>query len=576
MALIDNDIKNKIINSNDIVDIIGSYISLIPKGKNYFCVCPFHDDHSPSMSISPQKQIFRCFVCGETGNSISFLMKYLNITFLEALSILGEKSGIKINIDTNKKVDSRYEKYYDIYEKVNAIFKNNLNAIEGLNARKYLESRNINKELINAFDIGLSLNKNLGDMLSKKYNKKDLIDLDIVNETYNGIKDTFYNRIMFPIKDLNGNIVAFSGRIYDDSNESKYKNSKETVIFKKGNILYNYFCAKEFIRKSKEVIICEGFMDTIRLYGIDIKNSVALMGSSMTKEQLEIIKNLKVNVVLNLDQDDVGKLGNYNIGEELLKLGINPKVIVFNKAKDSDELITRYGKEEFITAYRNKIDFIDYKLEYLKKNKNLASAEELSKYINEVLESINKLDDPILQELKITELSNKYNLNKNTLLSKINKKVKINIVKKEIVPKIKLDKFLISEMRIIYMMLWFNEAIIKFEKNLGYLNNKDMSDLANEIVNYKLKNKMFDYSDFLSTIIENEKLNNTLKFIMSYNHSEEFNEKEMEDYIDIVKLCSVRKEIDKLNEKIKSSLDINEKKELLKKIENMKKEVLEW
>lgn len=576
MTLIDNDIKNKIINSNDIVDVIGSYLSLIPKGKNYFCVCPFHDDHSPSMSVSSQKQIFRCFVCGETGNSISFLMKYLNITFIEALSILSEKSGIKIDISNNKKIDNRFEKYYEIYEKVNAVFRNNLNANEGSNARKYLESRNINKELIDTFDIGLSLNKNLGDMLSKKYNKKDLIDLDIVNETYDGIKDTFYNRIMFPIKDLNGNIIAFSGRIYEDSNESKYKNSKETIIFKKGNILYNYFCAKEFIRKSKEVIICEGFMDTIRLHSIGIKNSVALMGSNITREQLEIIKNLKVNVVLNLDQDDAGRLGNYNIGEELLKLGINPKVIIFNKAKDSDELINKFGKDEFITSYRNKIDFIDYKIEYLKKNKNLGSAEELSKYINEVLESINNLSDPVLQELKIIELSNKYNINKSTLLSKITKKEKINIVKKETVPKVKLDKFLISEMRIIYMMLNYNEAIIKFEKNLGYLNNKNMNDLANEIISYKLKNKVFNYSDFLSLIIENEKLNNTLKFIMSYNHPEEFNEDEMEDYIDVVKFYSVRKEIDKLNERIKSSLDINEKKELLKKIENMKKEVLEW
>lgn len=575
MSFIDNEILNKIITSNDIVDIIGSYLSLIPKGKNYFCVCPFHDDHSPSMSVSPQKQIFRCFVCGETGNSISFLMRYLNISFVEAVKILSDKSGIHLDINETKKTDSKYDKYYDINAMANAFFKNNLNTKEGAEARKYLDSRNITKELIDEFDIGVSLNEGLGKALSKKYSVKELVDLDLVYEQGNVLKDIFYNRLIFPIKDSEGNVVAFSGRIYKTSADSKYRNTSETIIFKKGKIIYNFSKAKEYIRKAKEVIICEGFMDTIRLHSIGIKNTVALMGSSMTKEQLEIIKNLKVNVVLNLDQDDAGKLGTYNIGEEMLEIGINPKVIVFSKSKDSDDLITKFGKDEFITAYRNKVDFIDFKLDFLKKNKNLDNAEELSKYINEALESINNLNDSVLQEIKISQLSEKYNINKSTLLSKIVKKEKINVIKKE-VPKLKLDKYLISEIRIIYLMLNYSDVIKIYEKNLGYLNNRKLNSFANEIISYKLKYKIFDYKDFITSILDNEELNNTLKFIMSYQHMEDYTDEELEDYINTVKLYSVKKETEKLTKRMNESIDINEKKELLEKIVNMKKDVLEW
>ena len=571
----DNSEKIKeILRANDIVDVIGSYISLIPKGKNHFCICPFHDDHSPSMSVSKDKQIFRCFVCGESGNALTFLMKYLNIPFLEACEILGEKCGIKILKKENKK-NSKYEKYYDIYNKVTLFYKNNLNTKEGIKAKKYLEERNIDKKLIDEFDIGLSLNGGLGQVLLKNYDKKTLVDLDIINEN---LKDSFTNRIIFPIRDTNNNIVAFSGRIYNEEDINKYRNTKETIIFKKGQILYNFYNAKDNIRKAKEVIICEGFMDVIRLHSIGIKNAVAIMGSNMTKEQIKIIKDLKVSVTLNLDQDHAGKTGSIMVGEQFLtEENINLKVIVFNKAKDSDELITKYGKEDFITAYRNKIDFIDFKLDFLKNNKNLSNAEDLSKYINEAIESINKLDDDILKEIKITELSNKYNINKSTLLSKIvkNKKIKIKHENKPI-EKEKLNKFKISEIRIIYLMMNYPEVINIFQKRLGYLINKDMNYLASEIVGYKLKYKEFKLEDFITHIINDENLNTVFKKVMSYNHMENYTDDELEDYINTIKLYSVKKEIEKYTNKLKNSLDINEKKELLKKIENMKKEVLEW
>ena len=287
MALIDSETVNKIRKSNDIVDVISSYIDLVPKGKNYFGVCPFHDDHSPSMSVSREKQIYRCFTCGASGNVLTFVMNYENIGFVDALKKLGDKVGIHLDIKSRQK-DSKYSEFYDIYKLSTNFYKNNLNSPLGEEARKYLNSRKITEDMIKTFDIGLSLNDSLSKMLVKKYDSKKLIDIGLSHE-YNGkIADLFLNRIMFPIKDLFGNVVAYSGRKYDNSDAPKYINTKETVIFKKGNVLYNYFSALEEIRRKKEIIICEGFMEVIRLYSIGVKNVVALMGTSFTNNQLEV------------------------------------------------------------------------------------------------------------------------------------------------------------------------------------------------------------------------------------------------------------------------------------------------
>ncbi len=301
MAKIDEETIRKIKESNDIVEVIGYYLSLTPKGKNYFSVCPFHDDHSPSMSISPDKQIYRCFVCGANGNVITFVKDYLKVSFLEALDILSKRANLNLKLNINEPDNSPYKESYDIYKLALSYYKNNLNTKSGEEARKYLEERNLTKETIDYFDIGLSLKSGLSSSLAKTYNKDKLIALGLARED---LSDLFTNRIMFTIRDNHGFPVAFSARTYQNlPGEPKYINSRETEIFKKGKVLYNFYRAKDYIRKEREVIINEGFMEVIRLHTIGIDNAVALMGTSFTTDHLEIIKNLKVKVVLNLDQD---------------------------------------------------------------------------------------------------------------------------------------------------------------------------------------------------------------------------------------------------------------------------------
>ena len=575
MTLIDSETINKIRKSNDIVDVISSYIDLVPKGKNYFGVCPFHDDHSPSMSVSREKQIYRCFTCGASGNVLTFVMNYENIGFVDALKKLGDKVGIHLDIKSNQK-SSKYSEFYDIYKLSTNFYKNNLNSPLGEKARKYLNSRKITEDMIKTFDIGLSLNDSLSKMLVKKYDSKKLIDIGLSHEFNGKIVDLFLNRIMFPIKDLYGNVVAYSGRKFDDSDAPKYINTKETIIFKKGNILYNYFSALEEIRRKKEIIICEGFMEVIRLYSIGIKNVVALMGTSFTNDQLEVIKKLNVNVVLNLDNDDPGKLAAFQIGETLSKNGINPSVIVFDRYKDTDELIMNDGAEAFLKAYNNRANFIDYKLHYLKSNKNLTDSVELAKYINEAILSINELDDDILKEIKAKELSSEFDISLETIKSKLTTK---EIKPKESVKPKKIilnDKYRKSEIRIIYLMLNNKEVIKKYEKNLGFLPNEDMKKLANEIVYFKQTNNGWDYADFITYVMNNPWLKESLDIVLNTEQSEEYSKEELEDYFTTIKKFEVEKQIKRLTQMMKETLDIEEKIKIAKRIENIKKDVLEW
>lgn len=574
MAFIDEETIKKIRNENDIVDVIGEYLPLVQKGKNYFAVCPFHDDHSPSMSISKDKQIFRCFVCGTSGNVISFVRDYEKVSFQEAVEILGKRIGIKLQSDKSVK-SSPYQELYDIYNISKEYYKNNLNTKEGEQARSYLSKRNLTKETIDYFDIGLSLDGNLTSSLSKKHDIKKLIDIGLSNSDG---KDLFKNRIMFTIKDNEGRTVAFSGRKYVLNNEPKYINSKESIIFKKGTILYNFYNSKEYIRKQKEIIISEGFMEVIRLHTIGIDNTVALMGTSFTKEHLNIIKNLKCKVVLNLDQDDAGKTATISIGNTLLENGIDTTVILFSKYKDADELISNEGKEPFENAYKSRVSFIDFKLNYLKMNRDLNNSEDLSNYIKDSIKAINEIDDDILRELKIKELSKNYDISEDIIRSKITNTSVIErkeIPKKEIIKK-KYDKYDISEIRILYLMMNNPELIKYYENNLGYLINKDRKKLAGEIINYKNRNKTFDLGDFICYTMQSKELEEVFNSVMEYPNIDSYSMEEVDAYINVIKYKSVKDRIDVLKKEMKNTIDIEEKKKLADRILKMERELLKW
>ena len=579
MAFIDKSIIDEIKSKNDIVDVIGSYISLNDKNK---ALCPFHDDHSPSFSVQKDKQIYKCFSCGESGNVITFVQKYNGITFTEALKMLADRAGIPLNVSTTRKINTKYEKLYEINDTVNKYFKANLLSNEGIKAIKYLEDRKISKDIINEFNIGLSTSNKLSNILSKKYSYDELVKLDICKDINGRYYDTFQDRIIFPIIDENNNVIAFSGRKYtnEDLNNNtlpKYSNTKETDIFKKSEVFYNINNAINEIKKKREIVITEGFMDTIRMSSIGYKNVVAIMGTAFTEKHLLKIKKWKCKVILNLDQDDAGVKGTIEAGETLLKNNIDTEVIVFDDYKDSDEFIKNKGSEAFKIAYDNRVSFIDFKLKYLKRKRNMKDAVEKAKYIKEAVLALNDLDSQILIYLKIKDIAEEFGISESDIRNeiKLNKKMAIKSIEE---PKkvTRYDKYDKSELRILYLMLNYEDVILYFENTLGYLIQDDRSLLAYKIIEFRNDYGYYNYSDFVDYISDNEKLMNVLKEVMKYHNNEDYTMEELDDYINTIKMYSIKKRIDTLKIEMSETFDVNKKIEIAKKIENINKEVLKW
>ena len=565
MAFIDKSIIDEIKSKNDIVDVIGSYISLNDKNK---ALCPFHDDHSPSFSVQKDKQIYKCFSCGESGNVITFVQKYNGITFTEALKMLADRAGIPLNVSTTRKVNAKYEKLYEINDTVNKYFKANLLSNEGVKAIKYLEDRNISKDIINEFNIGLSTSNKLSNILSKKYSYEELVKLDICKDINGRYYDTFQDRIIFPIIDENNNVIAFSGRKYtnEDLNNNtlpKYSNTKETDIFKKSEVFYNINNAINEIKKKREIVITEGFMDTIRMSSIGYKNVVAIMGTAFTEKHLLKIKKWKCKVVLNLDQDDAGVKGTIEAGETLLKNNIDTEVIVFDDYKDSDEFIKNKGSDSFKIAYDNRVSFIDFKLKYLKRKRNMKDAVEKAKYIKEAVLALNDLDSQILIDLKIKDIAEEFGISESDIRNeiKLNKKMAIKNVEE---PKkvTRYDKYDKSELRILYLMLNYEDVILYFENTLGYLIQDDRALLAYKIIEFRNDYGYYNYSDFVDYISDNEKLMNVLKEVMKYHNNEDYTMEELDDYINTIKMYSIKKRIDTLKIEMSETFDINKKIEI--------------
>lgn len=563
---------NEIRSANDIVDVISSYIPLEKKGKNFFGVCPFHDDSNPSMSVSRDKQIYKCFSCGASGNVFNFVMDYEHVDFKEALAILAKKAGIVLNSVNVKSKENKYDKYYKMYDISLKLYQNNLSSNLGTSAKEYLHKRGITDELIKTFKIGLATTSK--DSLTKILNSKDYTNKEI--ELYGlgtGTNDLYINRIMFPLFDISNNIVGFSGRIYNTSSSSKYINTKETPIFKKGELLYNYYNAKDSVRLLKKIVLVEGFMDVIRLHSINVTNAVALMGTSLTKEQINLLKRLSLNITLCLDGDSAGRKAMSVNGALLEESGFNVTVVGLPDNLDPDEYILKNGKDSYMALLDNAIAYSDYKINYLKEGKNLLSVEEQTVYINSVIDEISKEKDVIKQELLLNKLSKEFNLDVEILKNKLQNKEKcskIETLNKEPIKKQKLDKYQKATYLILYTMLNSYDAVIKYEKQLNYLPTRPARYLANEIIYYYKKNQSLVLADFMSTLQDKEEMDTMLKEVLSYVFLDEVNLNAMDEYISVIKGYNSNRATKRLMEQLRNEPDPVKKALIAEQIKRVK------
>lgn len=568
-----NDLANTIRSKIDIVDIIGERIPLVVKGKNFFCVCPFHDDSNPSMSISREKQIYTCFSCHATGNVYTFLMNYEHLEFREVLKYLGNKVGIDVGDIHVSKKNNKFDKLYEAYNLSLKYFQNNLNSNLGKQAKEYLLERKIDENLIKEFEIGLALDKR--DDLTKILTKKSF-DLSTLNKI--GLStdnyDVYCDRIMFPLYDISGKVVGFSGRIYKNNNLNKYLNTKETEIFKKGELLYHYHIAKEECRKKKSVIIMEGFMDIIRASSIDIRNTIALMGTALTKEQINLIKRLSNNIILCLDGDDPGQLATLNIGDALFKVGIEVKVIVLPNLDDPDSFILKYGKERFDGLIDSAINFSDYKMQRLRENVDFRSDEEKANYINKVLEETAKLSDSIRREVVLKRLAKEFDIGYNTLEIRINsfikddkKQEKIFIPQKILEKK---DKYSKAIEQIIYLMLNNDWIITQVEKEKLIFPTEIMRTLTSEIIYYYKKYGNINVADFYTYIQDKENILKFLNQVLASNYNETTDKEELFLYFKVIREFSINQEIKRLTGLMKKEVDPLEQAKIAEKIRKLR------
>ena len=567
---INNEMINEIRNKVDIVEIISNYIPLTQRGKNYFGVCPFHDDHSPSMSVSKEKQIFTCFSCGATGNVFTFVADYEHIGFYDAVRMLGNKVGY--NLGNSKITKNKNDEAYNIYKLSTKFYQNNLNTNLGKNAMEYLEKRKIDKETIKKFQIGLSIPKlSLTDyLLNKQINLKKLVELGISND--NGT-DLFVNRIMFPLYDLEGNIVAFSGRIYNTKDASKYINTKETSIFKKGTILYNYHNAKEMLKKNDSIIVMEGFMDVIRANTIGITNCVATMGTALTKQNATLLKKMANNIILCFDGDKAGEEATTNAINILKEIDVNPKVVRLEEELDPDEYILKYGADKFKTKIANPSNSIDFLMDIHKSDKNLADIEDISKYIDESIKDLSSVEDDVLVELTINKLSGEFNISYDILKNKyLNLKNNAKKQNKEIISvnKPKLNQYDKAARTLIFYMLKDEKIINMVEKKITFFQDPNIRALSNEIISYYHKYNSLNIADFISYICSKEEEIKLFNEIMTLKLKDTYVEEEIEDYIKVINSYPLKNKVNELSKKIKDEKDPIKQASILSEILSLK------
>lgn len=566
------DIKSKV----NIVDVISEYLPVEQKGKNYFAICPFHDDHNPSMSISPEKQIYTCFVCGASGNVFNFVANYEKISFVSAVKKVAQKIGINLDInvkDDYKPKDTKYDKYYKMFDITNKYYQNNIKSVYGKKAIEYLHNRKINDDIINEFEIGLSMNdNNVSKLLEKKgYDVNELIDIGLCGKKDNFIYDIFRNRIMFPLYNLDGKPVGFSGRIYNGEKDSKYVNSKESIIFKKGNLLYNYHRALSHAREKHQIIVVEGFMDVIRLYTIGIKNVVATMGTAITKEHANLLMKLSKNIVLCFDGDKAGEKATISALDALEKIGITPKIIRLEDDLDPDDYIIKKGSDAYLTHLNNPMSSVVFKINIDKSKTNFNDYNEISTYLKNVSKELEKIDDKVVYELTVNKLSKETGVSCDTINDMVKSipKNEIKVITKR--TSLEKDKYQKAEEYLVHYMLRNVDAVLIYQNNVSYLNDPILSKIAMQILEFYEINRYINITDFTVFLEDKTDLIEKSLIIDDLRLPDEVNVDILMDYVKTIDEGILKREIEKTKKQIKEEMDVAKKISLTEKLRNLKK-----
>lgn len=424
MVRYSDELIEEIRTSNDIVDVISQYVILKRSGRNFFGLCPFHKEKSPSFSVSPDKQIFHCFGCGVGGNVIHFVSKIENLDFKDTIEMLANRANIELptlnNFEDDKtaKLKSRI---YQINEETAKFYHENLYKPTSKQAQEYIKKRRLDNKTLKSFLIGYSGNfDELYRMLkSKGFSNEEILASSLVNRTDDGkFIDRFRKRLMIPIQDTRGRFIAFGGRVLDDS-KPKYINSPENLVYSKGRQLFGLNVAKK--GDTKKLIIVEGYMDAISLYQRGITNVVASLGTALTEQQGWLLRKNCEQVIIGYDADGAGQAATLRGLEILQNMGCDMRILQIYGAKDPDEFVNKYGPERFLKCVDNAISLVEFKVKILKQNLDIENTNDKIKFLNQIAKILSSVDNNIEKEIYIDKISLDYGISKEAIYAEVNK-----------------------------------------------------------------------------------------------------------------------------------------------------------
>ncbi len=509
---LDKSLIDEVINHADIVKVISSYLNVTKRGRNYFALCPFHDDTNPSMSISPERKMFRCWVCGTSGNVITFVQKYEHISFFEALKKVADFSGFHDprleGVIKVKPVDEKKQPLLKCLNDLTTYYEYALNTEEGKEGYDYFESRHLDASLRSKYRLGYAFKdgKATCKYLEGKGNSvKTMEDVGVATLVGGTYSDKNQGRVIFPICDADGNVVGYSARRIGNGPEAKYVNSPETYLFHKSNILYNFHIAKEKAKQSGFIYICEGFMDVFALARIGIDSAVAIMGTALTKEHITMLKGLGVEIRLCLDGDLAGQTAMMKAAKALAEAGIEARIVDNqNSSKDPDEILNQDGPDALRSYLNNLVTRIDFALNYYKNSNPLTTMEQKKALVKQFIPILLGIKSQLELDSYLRKLSNVTGFEAESireLLKNAKNTEQYDEPSKAIMsfhPERKvLRRLETAEREFLFQMLNHPEAVAFYEENIGGFYDENYRQVANYLVDYY---KIYDEYNPLSVI----------------------------------------------------------------------------
>ena len=585
MARYSEEILNEVRQSNDIVDVISQYVHLKRSGRNFFGLCPFHNEKSPSFSVSPDKQIFHCFGCGVGGNVITFVSQIEGLNFVETVQMLAERANIQLptlqnNGDTQREILK--DKVYKVNEFTAEYYHQNLYKPQAKMAQEYVKKRQLTNETLKSFRIGFSgkFDELYQELKKQGFQEQEILESGLVNKNERGqYIDRYRNRLMFPICDARGRVIAFGGRVLDDS-KPKYINSPENVVYSKGRHLFGLNVAKK--GDTKKLLIVEGYMDVISLHQRGITNVVAPLGTALTEQQGWLLRKNSEQIILSFDSDEAGIKAKLRSIEILQNMGCDLRVLQLEGAKDPDEYILKYGNMRFQNAVDKAFSVVEFKVKILKKELDLDNTNDKIKFLNEIAKLISKVDNTMEREVYIEKIAKEYDISKEAIYAEVNKltykndksekileKAKPIITHKKVETKEVSQAIKRRENTIISILLSGDLSIFEIIKQ--NIKPEDFQDEINHEIAKKLYEEFEKGNSNINGIIDTleQEQQNQITMIMAEDYEIENLEKAIDDIIQAYKRDKLNNRKLEILELLEQTSNNEEKKELEKELSNI-------